>query len=1654
MLLQCGHTFCEGCITKNCVVTEDATSVTCSICETVCVVNKVDGVVKDVPSDIYLTGLLSLGSKSSLARAFQQIDGAASKKITQILRKSPTIEGELMAKMCELCHVNVATCRCEQCQKIICGLCFGKIHSSKTLNHHQAMPIDNAFLDNISSMCSVHENKTLEYYCEDHDVAVCSKCVLFGEHKNHNIKTLEEKNKEIVGDLQPAVERAALVIKALKKGEKAINEATPDRKSKTSDIIHNISKHFQHLHGVLQAREASLIETVNEHYLTGIKPCDSFKSKLAEDRKQLEMALRGAKKILTNNEETLNAKGILQNLLQANDIPCVVTKISEEADNDLTWTSESDTDVLLQHYGKITGCVSHHIALKSLSEIPALPSSDEEEDVKSDISEDVIVEEVKSLTGSTIDTLSRADSLDEQAVPSRVLSQRDKVLVRHIVTPSQFWVQKCVDLHHLGSLGGKINQFCSSKKCHQPLAASLAVGDCVLALFASDKRWYRARIMQVLHDVKNDNDEGSLLFDILYFDWGNTGKVKVSALMSMPKRFMRESDFAIECSLYDICPPNETGEWSNEAKQTLREMAGDKSLVVSLVHAINNVPHIDLGKLSRTDASDDRPVSVRDSLVFLELAAFASPASSVLQGGPSVYPAITGLLAPQLKQPGSLLEVKVTSVTSPDSFYIFEEEESYKLYKKDMERQMQAVYSGKNNNLYKIYCPQIGMVCAVQGFNKQWHRANVIDLPGERNVSVYFVDSGIVSTVPHHKVRKLQDIFMKLPCQAVCCKLVDVLPTGGRGTWQGESLKWFHKRVLGNLFSAKVVKQDDEVVHVILYDMSGYTPLNVNAMFVERGLALSTGPDSMELLMTYKKEEKKIQVHEISSSEDVQPKTASVIKPSKTSKHVYASKANERIAIQKHMPDTEVENKKSDSKDLHVQVFISQFISPALFYAQLVKVRDDLLPEFMKSIDDYCQKTEFKWVQWNVGSSCVAKYTEDGKWYRSKILKVMDKNLVEVLLLDYGYTDVLNTSELLPLTKEFMQDKAFAIRCHLANVRPAGGENWSKTASEFMNDEVQNHKCYIIKKGEDVDRSLPVDLLLEDDIPESALEPATQDFYSLVEKIKEQGLALPVKKTDAGAAQDASSPSTESEIGKDTEESCNVDFKLPVLPMKSVFPATASYVDHDGMIYVREIKRDDDTFEMLSGIITDKFSKTIPEVHPKEWRIGQPCIAYFNVDDSWARARVMDIGEGYVQVQYVDYGNSEWLEDGVLRSDIKSFVNIPQLCIPCVLHGIVPVSKNEKWAKCILDHVHALVVEKEFSVSRVGFLETAGLSIRVTLSDGRDLAQILLDDGLAKGKVEEEDLNCVPFSGNDEDMGWKIGTALTQTTLFDQMPPVLGETFPAIIVQCDLPNSVYLQHLYEDISNGIDVDEVRPNAQVYENLVKLKELCMDLNLYGQDAPTLTNPESCQAACGQYSQDQGWYRALIVEIQEDKALIVFVDYGNYEWVTFDKLKVLPEEFMSLPRMCTWYILYDLQMPISKTRRYDVMARVSHIQGSVAKVTATVTSLGPPPIVSLVDKNGEKVYYDQLELLKDNEDFDIDITKSPAKQSKMEEEENELFNIALASASVEAVTMNGNNADDLIESETSALVWADNVVDENDDVYVEENQENETHVKLSI
>lgn len=60
----------------------------------------------------------------------------------------------------------------------------------------------------------------------------------------------------------------------------------------------------------------------------------------------------------------------------------------------------------------------------------------------------------------------------------------------------------------------------------------------------------------------------------------------------------------------------------------------------------------------------------------------------------------------------------------------------------------------------------------------------------------------------------------------------------------------------------------------------------------------------------------------------------------------------------------------------------------------------------------------------------------------------------------------------------------------------------------------------------------------------------------------------------------------------------------------------------------------------------------------------------------------------------------------------------------------------------------------------------------------------------------------------------------------------------------------------------------------------------------------TQPSVGDLVASRYSEDNNWYRAKILERQDDKYSILFIDYGNTTCVTLDSIRSLPDKYQNV------------------------------------------------------------------------------------------------------------------------------------------------------------
>ncbi|PSN43927.1 hypothetical protein C0J52_03669 [Blattella germanica] len=113
-------------------------------------------------------------------------------------------------------------------------------------------------------------------------------------------------------------------------------------------------------------------------------------------------------------------------------------------------------------------------------------------------------------------------------------------------------------------------------------------------------------------------------------------------------------------------------------------------------------------------------------------------------------------------------------------------------------------------------------------------------------------------------------------------------------------------------------------------------------------------------------------------------------------------------------------------------VKISYVVNVSNFYVQL-ESNSEALNSVMLAVDATCSGTAegLELDQLKIGMPCCALYSEDGKWYRSKVLSI-SANAIEVMYVDYGNTASVPLSSLRYIKPELVNIlNAQAISCSL-----------------------------------------------------------------------------------------------------------------------------------------------------------------------------------------------------------------------------------------------------------------------------------------------------------------------------------------------------------------------------------------------------------------------------------------------------------------------------------------------------------------------------------------------------------------------------------------------------------------------------------------------
>ncbi|XP_049723060.1 RING finger protein 17 [Elephas maximus indicus] len=1213
---------------------------------------------------------------------------------------------------------------------------------------------------------------------------------------------------------------------------------------------------------------------------------------------------------------------------------------------------------------------------------------------------------------------SSPDVIIEEIIEENLESSLELVLVSHVIHPCHFYVRKYSQIKDAVLLEKKVNQICNKSLHLNPLDI-LELGARIIVNSIENGMWCRGTITELIPiESKDTRKPGSLIkysvcevavLKIFMVDFGNSEVLIVpgvgdshvrkehvadkhivlsdlSLVLRKPESCIEEllkdiQPFAQPCSLKDIVPPNSNEGWGEEAKVEFLKMVNNKAVLMKVFREEDGVLIVDLQKPPTNKISSDMPVSLRDALVFMELARFRSqsPRSRAEKNMTLYYN------PPILPKEMTDVSVMVCHINSPTDFYLQLIESLDFLF---LLKTMEEFYKSEDGENLEILCPVQGQPCAAKFEDGVWYRAKVIGLPGHREVEVKYVDFGNTAKITLKEMRKIKDEFLNLQEKAIKCKLAYIEPCKKTTQWSREAKEKFEEKTQDKFMTCSVIKiLEDNVLLVELFDSlgaPGMTPTSINDQLVKEGLA------SYEGGYTIKDNSKKhIEVWD-PSPEEIISNEVNNLNPVST----------------KSLPNENFQSFYNKELPVH----ICNVISPEKIYVQWL-LTENLLNSLEEKMVAAYENSKWEPIKWESDMHCAVKILDKNQWRRGQIIRMVTDTLVEVLLYDVGVELVVNINCLRELQENLKTMGRLSLECSLVDIRPTGGsDKWTATACDCLSLYLTGAVATIIIQEKNTMWPLPVKIFCRDEKGERvdvsrylikkglALREQRINKLHNSDSFSEKSLKISLEHEGSGVTKcikvncdtdKKAAHSSEHKLcefkEKILEPRTTGCYKPPAIPNMKVFEAIVSCIGDDGTIFVVPKLSEFQLIKMMSEIQNN--FKCLGLLEPYFWKKGEAC-AVRGSDTMWYRGKVIEVVGGTIRVQYLDHGFTEKIPQCHLYP-ILLYPDTPQFCIPCQLYNTIPV--GNVWQPDGIGLLQELLSKREVDIHIMKLPENPWGRLSVHLYfDGMSLSFFMVHHKYCTFEHPEEILKAKPRDYNKkfEEESWEIRfeELLLSETETPILPPYLSSSLPppeelyAVQVKHVVsPNEVYIcldsVENFNQFNQHSDTDD---NGVSWES--KSESLDEALRRFNKNVDTflpLTDFRTEMPCLAEYD-DGLWYRAKIVSIKEFNPLAIlvqFVDYGSTEKLTTNRLRQIPLHLMQYPTRAIKVLLAGFKPPLrdsGKTRipycpkwsMEALWAMIDCLQGK--QLYASSIAQAPEQIVTLYEDEQYPVHMSLVEM----------------------------------------------------------------------------------------
>lgn len=821
---------------------------------------------------------------------------------------------------------------------------------------------------------------------------------------------------------------------------------------------------------------------------------------------------------------------------------------------------------------------------------------------------------------------------------------------------------------------------------------------------------------------------------------------------------------------------------------------------------------------------------------------------------------------------GTELQAAVVEFQTPGRFFIVAQSAEILEALQIITAELQTTYVFPTASAHK---PVVDEVCAVQySCDMNWYRGLVQKLDADQ-AHILYIDFGNEENVPFERIRPLAAKLQEFgPCAIECC-ISGVVPAAK--TWSVKCCIATRQLLEGKTMTVKVFETLD----------------NGSTHAVE--IVLSKGNTVSSFLLEHEYALKDV-VNKTPSEQDIK---AMVDASLENFRRCSVGKDDNSWAT---VPET-LTQAVGDS----FSVVATHIQSPEKIVVQKVD-NAAIIQELQMNLREHCsQVSASSLFRPAPGTVCCASFSEDKQWYRAKVLAYSSEERVCVGYLDFGNSEEVDLNNLRPISQSLLATPMQAMTCGLAGVQPVG-ETWSEESLHALQRRISNRILRIEIQGSH-----------EGNVLVTLIDEASDPQANIAELLMFAGFAAPaVKKNSDDQPSEMTPPAPEVPVSRPKAEplvwSC-----AELSPEGQMVLLRVCCVESPGKFFCHVINSaDNQRLIELEAELKPHCEVVASSFEPK---LGEPCCAIITeTGGKCFRALIKQLCDDEVSVALVDYGHCMTVKKSDLRPITSKYLELPFQALPCWLAGVMP--EGSEWTAQALLWFQTLVEGEALSAQVVSVTED-GYGVELQ-SKGQSVAAALVMEHLAKYPGQEEkkqETASVSDTKHNENVPGirqeqPQGPTEQQRSLSDTAPsPAEESSFRVDWKTAVLPLNEPFKPCIAAMSNPSLFYLFGPRQvgeeQIQEMMLQLAEHC-NCQVFRPPLSDCVQPRTGAACCARFTADNNWYRAVVLEVYDQEANVVYADYGNSEKLSLSNILPIPARFLQLPFQITRCSIVDKEL----------------------------------------------------------------------------------------------------------------------------------------------